>query len=173
MATASSGVQQGILERKEPAMKWITRERAKVDRIACPWLISRFIDSQPEFLYVPADQVLAEATTQGAIPYDVPNVELGHKGPLCSFDALMHKYALQGTDPALDRLALIVRGADTSDKDLTPESRGLDAIAGGFQQMGISDHEKLAREFPVYDALYVYCGGTLPIQPPSRQEIAL
>ena len=154
-------------------MKWITRERAKVDRIACPWLISRFIDPQPEFLYVPADQVLAEATTQGAIPYDVPNVELGHKGPLCSFDALIHKYGLQGTNPALDRLALIVRGADTADKDLTPESRGLDAIAGGFQQMGISDHEKLAREFPVYDALYVYCGGTLPIQPPSRQEVAL
>jgi len=154
-------------------MKWITRERAKVDRIACPWLISRFIDPQPEFLYVPADQVLAEAATQEAIPYDIPNVELGHKAPLCSFDALMDKYTLLGTDPALDRVALIVRGADTADKDLTPESRGLDAIAGGFQQMGISDHEKLEKEFPVYDALYVYCGGTLPIQPPSRQEVAV
>jgi len=154
-------------------MKWITRERAKVDRIACPWLISRFIDPQPEFLYVPVDQVLAEAATQEAIPYDIPNVELGHKGPLCSFDALMGKYALQGTDPALDRLALIVRGADTADKDLTPESRGLDAIAGGFQQMGISDHEKLAREFPVYDALYVYCGGTLPLRQPSPKEAAV
>ena len=151
-------------------MKWITRERAKVDRIACPWLISRFIDAQPAFLYVPADQVLTEAATQGATPYDIPGVELGHKGPLCSFDALMAKYGLPGTDPALDRLALIVRGADTADKDLTPESRGLDAIAGGFQQMGISDHEKLAREFPVYDALYVYCGGTLPIPQPARQE---
>src|SRR6266704_1448866 len=172
-ATAPSGGQQGVLERKEHAMRWITRERAKVDRIACPWLISRFIDPHPEFLYVPADQVLAEATTQGAIPYDVPNVELGHKGPLCSFDALMAKYALQGTDPALDRLALIVRGADTADKDLTPESRGLDAIAGGFQQMDISDHEKLAREFPVYDALYVYCGGMLPIRAPSLKEVAL
>jgi hypothetical protein len=154
-------------------MKWITRERAKVDRIACPWLISRFIDPQPEFLYVLADQVLAEAAAQGAIPYDIPGVELGHKGPLCSFDALMHKYGLQGTDPALDRLALIVRGADTADQDLTPESRGLDAIAGGFQQMGISDHEKLAREFPVYDALYVYCGGTLPIHLSSPKENAL
>src|SRR5215475_10561029 len=82
---------------KEPTMKWITRERAKVDRIACPWLISRFIDPQPEFLYVPADQVLAEAATQKAIPYDIPNVELGHKGPLCSFDALMDKYELLGT----------------------------------------------------------------------------
>jgi hypothetical protein len=154
-------------------MKWITRERAKVDRIACPWLISRFIDPQPEFLYVPVDQVLAEAATQEAIPYDIPNVELGHKGPLCSFDALMDKYRLLGTDPALDRVALIVRGADTADKDLTPESRGLDAIAGGFQQMGISDHEKLEKEFPVYDALYVYCGGALPIQPPTRQEVAV
>jgi hypothetical protein len=155
------------MERKEFSMKWITRERAKVDRIACPWLISRFIDPRPEFLYVPANQVLGEAATQGAIPYDIPDVELGHKGPLCSFDALMVKYDLQGKDAALDRLALIVRGADTADKDLTPESRGLDAIAGGFQQMGISDHEKLEREFPVYDALYVYCGGTLPIRSPS------
>jgi hypothetical protein len=149
-------------------MKWITRERARVDRIACPWLISRFIDPAPEFLYVPADRVLAEAERHGATPYDIPDVELGHVGPLCSFDAVMQKYGLQGKDPALDRLALIVRGADTSDKDLTPESRGLDAIAGGFQHMEISDHEKLEREFPVYDALYVYCGGVLPIRKPSR-----
>ena len=148
-------------------MKWITRERAKVDRIACPWLISRFIDPHPEFLYVPADQVRAEAERQGAVPYDIPDVELGHVGPLCSFDAVMKKYGLQGTDPALDRLALIVRGADTADKELTPESRGLDAIAGGFQHMEISDHEKLDREFPVYDALYVYCGGALPIPTPA------
>ena len=154
-------------------MKWITRERAKVDRIACPWLISRFIDPQPEFLYVPADQVLAAAATQEAIPYDIPNGELGHKGPLCSFDALMDKYGLLRTDPALESLARIVRGADTADKDLTPESRGLDAIAGGFQQMGLSDHEKLEKEFPVYDALYVYCGGTLPIRPPARKEMAV
>jgi hypothetical protein len=150
-------------------MRWITRERAKVDRIASPWLISRFIDPTPEFLYVPADRVLAEAENHGAIPYDIPDVELGHQGPLCSFDALMHKYGLEGRDPALDRLALIVRGADTSDKDLTPESRGLDAIAGGFQKMEISDHEKLEREFPVYDALYVYCGGALPIPKPSEK----
>ncbi len=148
-------------------MKWITRERAKVDRIACPWLISRFIDPEPEFLYVPADQVRSEADKRHAIPYDIANVELGHQGPLCSFDAFMGKYGLVGHDAALDRLALIVRGADTADKDLTPESRGLDAIAGGFQQMGISDHEKLEREFPRYDALYVHCGGTLPIPRPS------
>jgi hypothetical protein len=116
---------------------------------------------------VPADRMLAEAKRQGAVPYDIPDVELGHEGPLCSFDAVMKKYGLQGKDPALDRLALIVRGADTSDKDLTPESRGLDAIAGGFQRMDISDHDKLDREFPLYDALYVYCGGALPIPQPS------
>jgi len=148
-------------------MKWITRARAKVDRIACPGLISRFIDPDPEFLFVPADHVLSEAAKHGATPYDIPNVELGHHGPLCSFDAFMRTYGLHTQDPAMDRLALIVRGADTSDKDLTPESRGLDAIAGGFQQMDISDHEKLAREFPVYDALYVYCGGTLPLPRPA------
>jgi len=144
-------------------MKWITRERAKVDRIACPWLITRFIDPNPEFLYVPTDKVLSEAATQAATPYDIPDVELGHKGPLCSFDAFMDKYGLLGKDPALDKLALIVRGADTSDKDLTPESRGLDALAGGFQKMEISDHQKLELEFPVYDALYIYCGGSLPV----------
>src|SRR5262245_65408093 len=110
-------------------MKWITRERAKVDRIACPWLISRFIDPQPEFLYVPADQVLTEAAKQEAIPYDIPDVELGHKGTLCSFDALMAKYALQGTDPALDHLAIIVRGADHADNDHTPEYSALDYLA--------------------------------------------
>jgi hypothetical protein len=148
-------------------MKWITRERAKVDRIACPWLISRFIDPAPEFLYVPAERVLTEAGRHGATPYDIPNVELGHHGPLCSFDALMEKYGLRESDPALDRLALIVRGADTADKDLTPESCGLDAIAGGFQQMEISDHEKLEREFPLYDALYVFCGGTWPMPKPT------
>ena len=124
-------------------MKWITRARAKVDRIACPWLISRFIDPAPEFLYVEASEVLAQAEVQEAIPYDVPNVELGHDGPLCSFDAFIKKYGLEGADPALDRLALIVRGADTSDKDLTVESRGLEAMAGGFQKMELSDHQKL------------------------------
>jgi hypothetical protein len=118
---------------------------------------------------VPADRVLAEAERHGATPYDIPDVELGHHGPFCSFDALMEKYGLQGTDPALDRLALIVRGADTADKDLTPESRGLDAIAGGFQRMAIGDHEKLNREFPLYDALYVYCGGTWPMPTPTAR----
>ncbi len=147
-------------------MKWITRAKAKVDRIACPWLITRFIDPNPEFIYVSAEQVLTEAHAQGAIPYDIPDVELGHHGPLCSFDAFMDKYGLKEVDPALDKLALIVRGADTSDKDLTPESPGLDALAGGFQKMEISDHHKLELEFPVYDALYVYCGGSLPVVRP-------
>jgi hypothetical protein len=164
VAAVSSAEPQCVrVARKDLSMKWITRERAKVDRIACPWLISRFIDPTPEFLYVPAEQVLAEAARHGATPYDIPNVELGHQGPCCSFDALMHKYGLVGKDPALDRVARIVRGADTTDKDLTPESRGLDAIAGGFQKMEISDHEKLEREFPLYDALYVHCGGRWPI----------
>jgi hypothetical protein len=149
-------------------MKWITRERAKVDRVACPWLISRFIDPSPEFMYVPADQVLTEAEQRGATPYDVAGVELRHQGPFCSFDALLRKYGLEGKDPALDRVALIVRGADTAAKDLTPESRGLDAIAGGFQMMEISDHEKLTWEFPLYDALYVYSGGSWPIPRPTE-----
>src|ERR687883_533593 len=109
MAPAASGALPAArLREKEPAMKWMTRERARVDRIACPWLISRFIDPEPEFLYVPADQVRSAAATRGAIPYDIPDVELGHRGPLCSFDAFMRTYGLLGSDPALDRLALIV-----------------------------------------------------------------
>ena len=132
-------------------MKWVTRARPKVDRIACPWLIKRFVDPQAEFLYVPADQVLAVAERENAIPYDVSDVELGHHGEECSFDAILRKYNL--TDPALHRLALIVRGADTPAKDLTPESRGLEAIAEGFRLAYRDDHEQLEREMPVYDAL--------------------
>ena len=142
-------------------MKWITRERVKVDRVACPWLISRFIDRNAEFIFVPGDAVAAEAERLSAVPYDVAGVELGHDGPRCSFDAFLKKYGLEGKDEALDKLALIVRGADTSDRDLTPESRGLVAIANGFHKMGISDHESLAHQFPVYDALYLACGGKL------------
>lgn len=136
-------------------MKWITREKARVDRIACPWLISRFIDKNPEFLFVPADQVMAVAKREGATPYDVPNVELGHHGPECSFDAFIAKYKLD--DPALKKLALIVRGADTSDRELTPESPGLFAYATGFQATSKDDFENMARQFPAYDALYAYC----------------
>jgi hypothetical protein len=136
-------------------MKWVTRARPKVDRVACPWLIRRFVDSQAEFLYVAADQVTAVATREGATPFDVANVELGHRGTECSFDAIMRKYKL--TDSALQRLALIVRGADTDAKDLTPESRGLEAVAEGFRLVYGDDHELLEREMPVYDALYAYC----------------
>lgn len=136
-------------------MKWVTRERPKVDRVACPWLIKRFVDAQAEFLYVPADQVMQTAQRENAIPFDVPNVELGHRGPECSFDAIIEKYHL--TDRALQRLAPIVRGADTDAKQLAREAAGLEAIAEGFRLVYRDDHELLEREMPVYDALYAYC----------------
>lgn len=136
-------------------MKWVTRARPKVDRVACPWLIKRFVDPDAEFRFVPADEVLAVAEREGAVPFDVPGVELGHHGPECSFDAIIKKYGLD--DPALARLALIVRGADTDARGLAPESPGLEAIAEGFRLVFSDDHELLAREFPVYDALYAYC----------------
>jgi hypothetical protein len=136
-------------------MKWVTRARPKVDRVACPWLIRRFVDPAAEFLYVAPDQVAEVARRDGAIPFDVPGAELGHRGAECSFDAIIRKYAL--TDPALGELARIVRGADTAAKDLTPESRGLEAVAEGFRLVYRDDHELLERELPVYDALYAYC----------------
>ena len=136
-------------------MKWVTRARPKVDRVACPWLIKRFIDPQAEILYVPSDEVMTVADKNGAIPFDVTNVDLGHHGPECSFDAILKKYNL--TDPALNRLAVIVRGADTDAKDLALESRGLEAIAEGFRLAYDDDHELLEHEIPVYDALYAYC----------------
>jgi protein-tyrosine-phosphatase len=136
-------------------MKWITRERARVDRIACPWLITRFIDPEPEFLFVPAKDVLAASKRDNAIPYDIPDVELGHRGALCSFDAFIDRYELD--DPALASLARIVRGADTDDRQLTPESAGLYAAATGFQATSRDDFDNMARQFPMYDALYAYC----------------
>jgi hypothetical protein len=139
-------------------MKWVTREHAKVDRIACPWLIRRFVDPQAEFLYVPADQVMQVAEREDATPYDVPNVELGHHGKQCSFEAILARYALTG-DPALVLLGKIVNGADT-DNSLwnQPEGPGLKAIAAGFSALGFADdHETLARESIVYDAIYAYC----------------
>jgi hypothetical protein len=136
-------------------MKWVTRARPKVDRVACPWLIRRFVDPDAEVLYVAPEHVMEVAKREGAIPFDVADVELGHKGPECSFDAIIKKYNL--TDPALQRLALIVRGADTTAKDLTQESRGLEAIAEGFRLVYQDDHELLERESAVYDALYAYC----------------
>lgn len=136
-------------------MKWVTRERPKIDRIACPWLIARFIDKQPEFLYVPADQVLKIAKDTGATPYDIPGVEMTHVGELCSFDAFLKKYQL--TDPALQQLALIVRGADTSRLDLTPQSAGLFAISLGLSQNFSDDHAMLKQGMVIYDALYAWC----------------
>jgi protein-tyrosine-phosphatase len=135
-------------------MKWVTRERARVDRIACPWLVTRFIDPQPEFLFVPARDVLAVAKREEAIPYDVPDVELGHHGRLCSFDAFIDRYELN--DPALTTLAAIVRGADTDDRALTPESAGLYAAATGFQSISRDDFDNMNRQFPMYDALYEF-----------------
>ena len=141
-------------------MKWVTRERARVDRIACPWLISRFIDPKPELLFVPASQVLDAAKREGEIAYDVPKVELGHHGPECSFDAFVGRYELD--DPALGILAKVVRGADTDDRGLTPESTGLYAAATGFQANSRDDFDNMARQFPMYDALYTYCGTREP-----------
>jgi hypothetical protein len=135
-------------------MKWITRERPKVDRVACPWLIARFIDESPEFLFVPADQVEKKAETSGAVPYDVPDVELTHDGSLCSFDAFLKKYEL--SEPALHELAVIVRGADTARPDLAPQCAGLLAISLGLSQCFVDDHEQLRHGFIVYDALYAW-----------------
>jgi hypothetical protein len=136
-------------------MKWVTRERPKIDRIACPWLIERFIDKAPEFLYVPANQVLKVAAETGAVPYDIPGVEMTHDGELCSFDAFIKKHRLE--DPALDQLALIVRGADTSRLDLTPQSAGLYAISLGLSHRYADDHEMLRHGMVMYDALYAWC----------------
>ena len=136
-------------------MKWVTRERPKIDRIACPWLIKRFIDQDPEFLYVAPAQVLEVARSTGAIPYDVPNVELSHVGELCSFDAFLNKYGLD--DPALQHLARIVRGADTSRHDLTAQSGGLFAISLGLSANFPDDHEMLDHGMVIYDALYRWC----------------
>jgi hypothetical protein len=136
-------------------MKWITRERPKIDRIACPWLVARFIDRSPEFLYVKAGDVLRVAQETGATPYDVPGVELSHVGGLCSFDAFLAKYALD--EPALAQLAVIVRGADTSRLDLAPQSAGLYALSLGLSQVYADDHEMLRHGLVMYDALYAWC----------------
>jgi hypothetical protein len=139
-------------------MRWITREKVKVDRVACPWLIKKFIDPEAEFLFVPADQVMEAAERQDAVPFDVPGVELGHHGKECSFDALVKKYRLEH-DPAIVLLAKIVNGADT-DNTLwnQPEAAGLNAIAEGFRHLGYKDDpEMIAAEWIVYDALYAYC----------------
>ncbi len=139
-------------------MKWITRKNVKVDRVACPWLIRRFIDTKAEFLFVEADQVMPQAAAENATPYDVPEVELGHHGLECSFDAMVKKFNL-GADPAMVLLAKIVNGADTDNALWNqPESAGLNAVAEGFRHLGYrDDHEQIAAEAVVYDALYAYC----------------
>ena len=136
-------------------MKWVTRERPKIDRVACPWLIARFIDKEPEFLYVPAAEVLAVAEKTGATPYDIPGVEMSHVGDFCSFDAFLKKYEL--IDPALRQLAEIVRGADTSQLQLTPQSAGLFAISLGLSATFSDDHDMLKHGMVMYDALYAWC----------------
>src|SRR5262249_23924740 len=136
-------------------MKWVTRERPKIDRIACPWLIARFIDHSPEFLFVPAAEVTATAQNTGAIPFDIPGVELSHVGELCSFDAFLNKYALKG--PALERHAVIVRGADTARLDLAPEAPGLFAVSLGLSHNFSDDLEMLEHGMVMYDALYAWC----------------
>lgn len=136
-------------------MRWITREHPKIDRIACPWLVARFIDPAPEFLYVHPEDVLRIAKETGAIPYDIPGVEFSHVGEMCSFDAFLSKYELD--NPALKQLAEIVRGADTSRLDLTPQSAGLFALSLGLSKVFPDDHEMLKHGMVMYDALYAWC----------------
>ena len=136
-------------------MRWVTRERPKIDRIACPWLIMRFIDKEPEFLFAPANEVLKVAQATGATPYDIPGVEMSHVGELCSFDAFLKKYHLN--DPALKQMAVIVRGADTARLDIAPQAAGLYAISLGLSYNFTNDQEMLKHGMVMYDALYAWC----------------
>jgi hypothetical protein len=136
--------------------RWVTRERPKIDRIACPWLIARFVDRGAEFLYVPPKQVPEVAQARDAVPYDVPDVHFAHDGELCSFDAFIKHYRLGG-DPALERLALMVRGADTGKLDLAPQAPGLAAVSLGLSRIFQDDHEMLKHGMVLYDALYAWC----------------
>lgn len=135
--------------------RWVTRERPKIDRIACPWLVRRFVDPGAEFLYVPTSQVLAAARERHATPYDIPDVEFSHEGERCSFDAFLKAFRLR--DPALDALAVIVRGADTGRPELAPEAAGLAALSLGLSRIEADDHAMLERGMDVYDALYAWC----------------
>jgi len=146
-------------------MQWITRERPKIDRIACPWLIARFIDESPEFLYVPSGDVMRIAAETGATPYDVSGVELGHHGDQCSFDAFIAKYQL--TDPSLQKLAIIVRAADCAQPQLAKEAAGLLAISKGLSLNFADDHEMLKAGMVMYDALYAWCADT-PLKKVAR-----
>jgi len=148
---------QGPLDRKpcSASTRWVTRERPRIDRIACPWLVSRFVDRDAAFLYVPANEVRDVAKARDAVPYDVPDVHFTHDGALCSFDAFIRHFRL-GADPALARLALIVRGADTGKPDLAPEAPGLVAVSLGLARIFADDHQMLSQGMVVYDALYAW-----------------
>lgn len=154
-------------------MKWVTREKAKVDRIACPWLITRFVDPKAEFLFVPVNKVLEVAKEQGAIPFDTPGAELHHYkedgDERCSFDAIITKYALK--DPALLDMAEVVRSADAAPRKRRPEGAGLEAMALGFRVNAKDDHHNLQLQFPAYDALYTYC--KLKVEGKGKLEHAL
>ena len=150
--------------------KWVTREHPKIDRIACPWLVSRFINPGAEFIYVPPDQVAAVADETGGIPYDIKGAEFGHVGDCCSFDAIVRIFDIK--DPALDRVATVVRGADTSRRDLSPECEGLYAISFGLSANFPDDHEMLRHGLVIYDALYTWCRkalGAAAAQPLTAQ----
>jgi hypothetical protein len=148
-------------------MKWVTRERPKTDRIACPWLIRNFIEPQAEFVYVPADRVLEVAAEEGARSYDAPGADYTHRDGLCSFEVLLEEYGLE--DPALELLARIVHGADVADdRDATPQSRGLLAVAEGFHLLDLGDHRQLELSLPVYDALYAWCRNEVGKEERSR-----
>jgi len=140
---------------KEASTRWVTRERPKIDRIACPWLIARFVDPEAEFLYVPPKEVLRVAKEKEAIPYDIPDVAFSHYGELCSFDAFLKTYHL--TDPALSQLAVIVRGADTARLEFAPQAAGLAAISLGLSRVFKDDHEMLKHGMVIYDSLYAWC----------------
>ena len=133
-------------------MKWITRERPKIDRIACPWLIKNFVDAEAEFIFVPREQVFSRAKELNAIPYDIPGTEYSHEGEYCTFDYIVKRHSI--ADPAIQRMAVIVRGADTGSFELAPESAGLWAISAGLSRNYQNDHEQLAIGLKIYDALY-------------------
>ncbi|HEV8654002.1 MAG TPA: chromate resistance protein ChrB domain-containing protein [Candidatus Limnocylindria bacterium] len=138
-------------------MKWITREHPRVDRVACPWLIEKFVDPKAEFIYVPTEKVAAEAARQRATPFDVKDAELGHHGAECSFDAFVHTYKLD-SDPAMAYMAKVIRGADTADKTVAPESVGVEALLDGMRHLHYPDDQKQRQASrPVLDALYAYC----------------
>ena len=147
---------RGMRRPGERPSRWITRERPKIDRIACPWAIRRFVDPEAEFFYVPPERVRAEAVRMGAIPYDIPDVEFSHVGPRCSFDAVIDRFGLE--DPALDAVAVIVRGADTGHPELAPEAAGLLAVSLGLSALHGDDHVMLSEGLRVYDALYAWAG---------------